>query len=197
MKKLNLALLTITLSAVGATTSVFATDGTITINGRVITSTCTLAGSGTGGTGTGTQNVTVTLPTVSNSVFTAANSTAQATNFTLSLTNDAGSAACDAVTIAGLQGITLGGPTNAGQYVSGGTTQLVNTASGAATVNVQLKLALETTPIDFALTNQLTNSNATTTTSGIWNMQAQYFSPTATPAAQQVTSVVNYILNYN
>ena len=194
MKKLNLALLTITLCAAGATTSVFATDGTITINGRVITSTCTLTGSGTGGTGK--QNVTVTLPTVLNSAFTA-NSAVQATNFTLSLTNDAGSAACDAVTIAGLQGITLGGPTNAGQYVSGGTTQLVNTASGAATVNVQLKLALETTPIDFASTNQLTNINATSTTSGIWNMQAQYYSTTATPAAQQVTSVVNYILNYN
>ena len=174
----------------------FAADGKITINGRVITSTCTLTGSGTGGTGTGTQNVTVTLPTVSNSVFTAANSTAQATNFNLSLTNSAGTAACDAVTIAGLQGITLGGPTNAGQYVSGGTTRLVNTVPGS-TVNTQLKLASVTTPIDFASTNQLTNSNATTTTSGIWNMQAQYFSPTATPAAQQVNSVVNYILNYN
>ena len=195
MKKLNLALLTITLSAVGATTSVFATDGTITINGRVITSTCTLAGSGTGGTGT--QNVTVTLPTVPNSVFAAANSTAQATDFSLSLKDSTGTAACDAVTIAGLQGITLGGPTNAGQYVSGGTTRLVNTASGAATVNVQLKLASVTTPIDFALTKQLTNNNATSLTSGIWNMQAQYFSPAATPAAQQVTSVVNYILNYN
>lgn len=195
MKKLNLALLTITLSAVGATTSVFATDGTITINGRVITSTCTLTGSGTAGAGT--QNVTVTLPTVPNSVFAAANSTAQATDFSLSLKDSTGTAACDAVTIAGLQGITLGGPTNAGQYVSGGTTRLVNNASGAATVNVQLKLASVTTPIDFALTKQLTNNNATSLTSGIWNMQAQYFSPAATPAAQQVTSVVNYILNYN
>ncbi|MHC5172104.1 fimbrial protein [Acinetobacter johnsonii] len=195
MKKLNLALLTITLSAVGATTSVFATDGTITINGRVITSTCTLTGSGTAGAGT--QNVTVTLPTVPNSVFAAANSTAQATDFSLSLKDSTGTAACDAVTIAGLQGITLGGPTNAGQYVSGGTTRLVNTASGAATVNVQLKLASVTTPIDFALTKQLTNNNATSLTRGIWNMQAQYFSPAATPAAQQVTSVVNYILNYN
>ena len=193
MKKLNLALLTITLSAVGATTSVFATDGTITINGRVITSTCTLTGSGTGGTGK--QNVTVTLPTVLNSAFTA-NSAVQATNFTLSLTNDAGSAACDAVTIAGLKGITLGGPTNAGQYVSGGTTRLVNTVPGS-TVNTQLKLASVSSPIDFASTNQLTNINATSTTSGIWNMQAQYYSTTATPAAQQVTSVVNYILNYN
>lgn len=195
MKKLSLALLTTTLSAVGATTSVFATDGTITINGRVITSTCTLTGSGTAGAGT--QNVTVTLPTVPNSVFAAANSTAQATDFSLSLKDSTGTAACDAVTIAGLQGITLGGPANAGQYVSGGTTRLVNTASGAATVNVQLKLASGSTPIDFASTNQLTNSNATGPTSGIWNMQAQYFSPTATPAAQQVTSVVNYILNYN
>ena len=193
MKKLNLALLTITLSAVGATTSVFAADGTITINGRVITSTCTLTGSGTGGTGK--QNVTVTLPTVLNSAFTA-NSAVQATNFTLSLTNDAGSAACDAVTIAGLKGITLGGPTNSAQYVAGDTTRLVNTVPGP-TVNTQLKLASVSSPIDFASTNQLTNINATSTTSGIWNMQAQYYSTTATPAAQQVTSVVNYILNYN
>ena len=100
------------------------------------------------------------------------------------------------MTIAGLKGITLGGPTNAGQYVSGGTTQLVNTVPGS-TVNTQLKLASVSSPIDFASTNQLTNINATSPTSGIWNMQAQYFSPTATPAAQQVTSVVNYILNYN
>lgn len=194
MKKLNLALLATILCAAGTTTSVFATDGTITINGRVITSTCTLSGSGAAGSGT--QNVNVILPTVPNSAFAAANSAAQATNFNLSLTNSAGTAACDAVTIAGLQGITLGGPTNASQYVSGSTTRLVNTVSGS-TVNVQLKLASVTTPIDFALTNQLTNSNATTTTSGIWNVQAQYFSPTATPAAQQVNSVVNYILNYN
>lgn len=194
MKKLKLALLTTTLCAAGATTSVFAADGTITINGRVITSTCTLTGSGTAGAGT--QNVTVTLPTVPNSVFEKANSTAQATNFNLSLTNSAGNAPCDAVTIAGLRGITLGGPTNTSQYVSSGTTRLINTISDS-TVNAQLKLASVTTPIDFALTNQLTNSNATTTTSGIWNMQVQYFSPTATPAAQQVTSVVNYILNYN
>ena len=194
MKKLNLALLTITLSAVGATTSVFAADGTLTINGRVITSTCTLTAGGTG-VGSGTQNVTVTLPTVLNSAFTA-NSAVQATNFTLSLTNDAGSAACDAVTIAGLKGITLGGPTNSAQYVAGDTTRLVNTVPGS-TVNTQLKLASVSSPIDFASTNQLTNINATSPTSGIWNMQAQYFSPTATPAAQQVTSVVNYILNYN
>lgn len=194
MKKLSLALLTTTLCAVAATTSVFAADGTITINGRVITSTCTLTGGGSAGTGT--QNVTVTLPTVQNSVFGAANTTAQPTNFTLALTNSAGNAPCDAVTIAGLQGITLGEPTNAGQYVSGDTTRLVNTVPGS-TVNVQLELASVSTPIDFALTNQLTNSNATSPTSGIWNMQAQYFSPTATPAAQQVTSVVNYILNYN
>ncbi|WP_151725889.1 thin pilus major pilin AcuA [Acinetobacter radioresistens] len=194
MKKLSLALLTTTLCAVAATTSVFAADGTITINGRVITSTCTLTGGGSAGTGT--QNVTVTLPTVQNSVFGAANTTAQPTNFTLALTNSAGNAPCDAVTIAGLQGITLGGPTNAGQYVSGDTTRLVNTVPGS-TVNVQLELASVSTPIDFALTNQLTNSNATSPTSGIWNMQAQYFSPTPTPAAQQVTSVVNYILNYN
>lgn len=194
MKKLSLALLTTTLCAVAATTSVFAADGTITINGRVITSTCTLTGGGSAGTGT--QNVTVTLPTVQNSVFGAANTTAQPTNFTLALTNSAGNAPCDAVTIAGLQGITLGGPTNAGQYVSGDTTRLVNTVPGS-TVNVQLELASVSTPIDFALTNQLTNSNATSPTSGIWNMQAQYFSDAATPAAQQVTSVVNYILNYN
>ena len=194
MKKLNLALLTITLSAVGTTTSVFAADGIITINGRVITSTCTLKG---GGIGSGTQNVTVTLPTVLNSAFgTTAGTVVQPTNFTLSLTSADGNSACDAVTIAGLKGITLGGTTNANQYVTGSPTQLVNTNSGS-TVNTQLKLASVTTPIDFASTNQLTNINATSPTSGIWNMQAQYYSTTATPAAQQVTSLVTYILNYN
>lgn len=188
MKKLSLALLTTTLCAVAATTSVFAADGTITINGRVITSTCTLTGGGTAGAGT--QNVTVTLPTVPNSVFAEANSTAQATDFSLSLKDSTGTAKCDAVTIAGLKGITLGG---AGKYVSDSTTRLVNTSGS---VNVQLKLA-SGSPIDFTSTNQLTNSNATSATSGIWNMQAQYFSDAATPTAQEVKSEVNYILNYN
>lgn len=103
MKKLSLALLTTTLCAVAATTSVFAADGTITINGRVITGTCTLTGGGSAGTGI--QNVTVTLPTVQNSEFGAADTTAQPTNFTLALTNSTGDAACDAVTIAGLRGL--------------------------------------------------------------------------------------------
>lgn len=195
MKKLSLALLTTTLCAVAATTSVFAADGTIgtiTINGRVITSTCTLTG---GGIGSGTQNVTVTLPTVLNSAFgTTAGTVVEPTNFTLALTNSAGDKACDATTIAGLKGITLGGNTD--QYVTGSPTQLVNTNSDS-TVNVQLKLASGSELINFALPNQLTNSNATTTTSGIWNMQAQYISTTASTAAQQVNSVVSYILNYN
>lgn len=195
MKKLNLALLATTLCAAGATTSVFAADGTITINGRVITSTCTLTGGGNG-VSSGTQNVTVTLPTVLNSAFgSAVGTVVQPTDFTLSLTDSSGKAACDPVTITGLKGITLGGI--ASQYVSNATTQLVNTASGSPTVNTQLRLASSTTAIDFATTNQLTNSNATTTTSGIWNMKAQYISTTASTAAQQVTSVVNYTLNYN
>ena len=74
MKRISLALLTVL-----ATSSVFAADGTITINGLVTDKTCTV-NAGT------TKDFTVTLPTVSQSVLAAKGNTAGRTPFTINLT---------------------------------------------------------------------------------------------------------------
>ena len=75
MKKTLLALPLLLL----ATSSVFAADGTITINGQVTDKTCTV-NAGT------TKDFTVTLPTVSQSVLAAKGNTAGRTPFTINLT---------------------------------------------------------------------------------------------------------------
>ena len=75
MKKTLLALPLLLL----ATSSVFAADGTITINGQVTDKTCTV-NAGT------TKDFTVTLPTVSQSVLAVAGNTAGRTPFTINLT---------------------------------------------------------------------------------------------------------------
>ena len=75
MKKILLAIPLLVL----ATSSVFAADGTITINGQVTAKTCTVnAAKG--------KDFTVTLPTVSQSVLAAAGDTAGRTPFTINLT---------------------------------------------------------------------------------------------------------------
>jgi major type 1 subunit fimbrin (pilin) len=68
------------LGFLGAASSAFASDGTITINGKVIDATCVVS---VNGAGTG---ATVTLPTVSKSVLQSAGSTAGQTLLKLDLT---------------------------------------------------------------------------------------------------------------
>lgn len=199
MKKLNLALLATTLYVAGATTSVFAADGTITVNGKVVTSTCTLTGT-TGATGTG-SNVAVTLDTVRNDTFTAVGSTQGQKNFTLSVTTSGG-AACDAVTIGGIKNITLSG-TAGTDYDSNNKTYLINqdsTAPSARDVYVQILNTDLTTPIDFSLTKQLGSPTITGTginTVGTYTLAARYISNKASPSAQTVLAKINYTLVYN
>jgi major type 1 subunit fimbrin (pilin) len=70
------------LGFLGAASSAFASDGTITINGKVIDATCVVSVSGASTSGT----ATVTLPTVSKSVLSTAGSTAGQTLLQLNLT---------------------------------------------------------------------------------------------------------------
>jgi major type 1 subunit fimbrin (pilin) len=69
------------LGFLGAASSAFASDGTITINGKVIDATCVVNISGAG-----SGTATVTLPTVSKSVLKSAGSTAGQTLLQLNLT---------------------------------------------------------------------------------------------------------------
>lgn len=190
MKKTNLVLLIAALSVVGTANTAFATDGVITVNGKVITSTCALTGSA-GATGTA-SSVTVQLDTVPNSAFTAANSTTGTKDFTVSLTNSAGTAACDAVTIAGLKAITLSG-TSGTNYDATSKSYLINTDTTApATKDVYVQILDGSLPVDFSLTKQIA-----ATATGVFPLKARYISKIATPAAQTVKTSINYVLEYN
>ena len=192
MKKKNLAFLVIALGVVAGSNSAFAADGIITINGKVITSTCTLSGSA--GAASGTNNVTVQLDTVPNSAFTAVNSNTGTKDFTVSLTNSTGAAACDAVTIGGLKAITLTG-TSGTNYDATSKSYLINTDTTAPVtkdVYVQILNLDGTTPVDFSLTKQVA-----ATASGIFPLKARYISKIANPAAQTVKTSINYVLEYN
>ena len=78
MKTKLLNLLAVTGIAM-ASPSAFAADGTITINGAVTASTCTVSSSA------GSKDFTVTLPTVSTSTLAAAGNTAGRTGFDITL----------------------------------------------------------------------------------------------------------------
>ena len=75
---MNKFLIAIPLLAL-ATSTAFAADGTITINGQVTDKTCTVNAGGN-------KDFTVTLPTVSKQVLAAAGDTAGRTPFTINLT---------------------------------------------------------------------------------------------------------------
>lgn len=66
------------------TTSAYAVDGTITINGQITDTTCTISVDG------GSADATVTLPTVSSSTLAAAGATAGMTPFNISLSGCTG-----------------------------------------------------------------------------------------------------------
>ena len=114
MKKTLLAIPLLVL----ATSSVFAADGTITINGQVTDKTCTV-NAGT------TKDFTVTLPTVSKSVLAAAGDTAGRTPFTINLTG------CS-------EGSKVATYFEPGATVDFNTGRLKNASGTAANVQVQL-----------------------------------------------------------
>ena len=193
MKKTNLMLLVTAIGIVGITSSAFAADGVITINGKVINGTCTLTGSA-GATGTA-NNVAVQLDTVRNTAFTAANSTTGTKDFTLTVTDETGVAgSCDALTIGAIKNITLSGTADT-NYDSTNKSWLINTDTSAPMtkdVFVQILNVDGTTPIDFSLTRQLSAPTA-----GAYALKAQYISNKASPASQTVKTSINYTLEYN
>lgn len=76
------------LTAIVAAPAAMAADGTITFNGTVSATTCSIAA---GGGATGSNNMTVTLPTVSAAALNATGSTAGRTPFSIVLTGCSGS----------------------------------------------------------------------------------------------------------
>ncbi len=193
MKKTNLMLLVTAIGIVGITSSAFAADGVITINGKVINGTCTLTGSA-GATGTA-NNVTVQLDTVRNTAFGAANSTTGEKDFTLTVTDGVGGT-CDALTVGAVKNITLSGTAGTNYDVTN-TSWLINTDTSAPAtkdVFVQILNTGGTTPVDFSLTRQL---GVPTATASAYALKARYISNKASPASQTVKTSINYTLEYN
>jgi major type 1 subunit fimbrin (pilin) len=96
MQKLTLATLS-TLALTLPFTSVFALDGTITVNGVVIDGTCTLRGEDS--MVSGLKDLTVSLPTLPKSTFTPTNPIPRVRyGIHMFLTNATGTANCDAAT---------------------------------------------------------------------------------------------------
>lgn len=202
MKKLTLsALSAVTLSL--ACTSVFAADGTITINGVVTDETCTLTGTGPGATGS--KDLILTLDTVPKSTFTSTNKVAATKSFSLQLKNAAGTAGCDAATNKSLKGLYLSAVA-AGDLDATDKTLLVNKAVNSTTIAnpVFIQLLTDTdVAVDLAASwgsqakSAVTGLGADGTGTATMIYKAQYASVSGTVDAQNVSAVVNYTLQYN
>ena len=125
MRKYNYALSALAMVITSAfTASAFAVDGTITINGQITDTTCTISVDG------GSNDATVTLPTVSSTTLGAAGATAGATPFTISLSNCSGTSLNTASTYF-----------EPGAYVDSTTGRLnIDSAAADAATNVQVQL---------------------------------------------------------
>lgn len=175
-----------------------AADGTITFNGQITDTTCTVTGSG-GAAGTG--NITVTLPTVSASALAAAGQSAGDRGFSLVL---GGGANCTN----GKTGA-MWVETTATPALDTATGALKNQAAGGAT-NVQVRLVnpANTQPINLginaAVTNGATviaasNQPAATIAGNTAELKyvAQYLAVGGAATAGAVTTFLTYSMQYN
>lgn len=184
MRKYNFALSALAMVFTSAfTASAFAVDGTITINGQITDTTCTISVDG------GSNDATVILPTVSSSTLATTGATAGATPFTISLSNCSGTALNNASTYF-----------EPGTYVDSTTGRLnIDTgASDAATfVQVQL-LNADRNPIVAGASVAAGQNDIPvdiSSGSGSLNYFAQYYA-TGTATAGSVTTQVDYTMVY-
>lgn len=153
-------------------------DGTITINGALTATTCTINGNGSG-----SKDFTVTLPTVSTALLTGAGSSTGVTGFTIALT------ACTA-------DVPVHTFFNYGANVQPDGA-LKNATGTAANVEVQLlnkNLAL----LDLTKADGVQGDVSTAISGGAATMQyaAQYYSPLGGAGAGSVATSVTYNISY-
>ncbi|HID7510739.1 TPA: fimbrial protein [Enterobacter hormaechei] len=187
-KMIKVGLLAAAIGAVSG--SAFASDGTITFNGKITDITCTVKVSG------GAASNTVTLPTVSTTALKAINDTAGVTPFTVSLDG------CQQNKTA-----YTGTTAKASVYFEPGATidttagTLKNTAPGGATlVDLQvLDGGVNGTPIHLGDAGQLTNNAQITIakTGATTIPYAVRYHATGATTAGAVTSSVVYDVVYN
>jgi len=174
-----------------------AADGTITFNGEITDTTCTITG---GGAATGTGNVTVTLPTVSTSALPAAGKTAGETSFSLVL--GGGTGCTNGKTAA------LWVETASTLDLDASTGALKNhVVGGAANVQVQMVNPANGNPILLNINNAVTNgatviagSNQPAATIAGNTATLKYvgrYLATGVAGAGAVQSVMTYSMQYN
>lgn len=162
-----------------------AIDGTITINGQITDTTCTIAVDG------GSNDATVTLPTVSVSALPDLGATAGATPFNIALTGCSGTALNTASTYfePGAYVDTVTGRLNIDTTVSGAASdvqvELLNANREAIVAGASVTTGQNDIPVDIS------------TGSGTLNYYAQYYATAATGAtAGAVTTMVDYTMVY-
>lgn len=180
--KHTLSALALVLSA-ATVSSAMAADGTITINGVITDTTCTISVDG------GANDATVTLPTVSASSLAAAGATAGATPFNISLS------ACTGATLA-----TASTYFEPGAYVDSQSGRLnidTGVADPATNVQVQLLNSARTPIVAGASVANGQNDVPVDISggSGTLNYFAQYYA-TGASTAGAVTTQVDYTMVY-
>lgn len=175
-----------------------AADGTITFNGQITDTSCTISG---GGAATGTGNITVTLPTVSTSALPAAGKTAGDTNFSLVL---GGGANCVNGKTAALWVETSQTPA-----LDSATGALKNqTAGGATNVEVRMMNPANNQPINLGINAAVTNGATVTAANNqpaatiaantaTLNYSAQYLATGGASTAGAVSTYLTYTMQYN
>ncbi|WP_049101621.1 fimbrial protein [Klebsiella oxytoca] len=164
-------------------TSAFAVDGTITFNGQITDTTCTISVDG------GSNDATVKLPTVSTGTLASAGATAGATPFTISLSNCSGTSLNTASTYF-----------EPGTYVDSTTGRLnIDSTAADAATNVQVQLLnADRNPIvaGASVANGQNDIPVDISSgSGILNYYAQYYA-TGASTAGSVTTQVDYTMVY-
>lgn len=165
------------------TASALAVDGTITINGKITDTTCTISVDG------GSNDATVTLPTVSASTLSASGQTAGATPFNISLSGCSGTSLNMASTYF-----------EPGAYVDSVTGRLnIDTTASDAATNVQVELLNSDRNAIVAGASMANGQNDIPVDisggNGILNYFAQYHA-TGTATAGSVTTQVDYTMVY-
>ncbi|TCM60461.1 type 1 fimbria pilin [Acinetobacter calcoaceticus] len=184
---------TLVLILAAGSTTAFAADGTITINGKVLDSTCALTPDGGPAQGN-KNNITVTLPTVKAGDFSAVGDVEGKTDFQLKITNGADGQACGS--LSGIQGVLISAAN--GKYLASNSTALINQkafdegSAGQTPIHVQILSGANNDPIKFD------SSVAVPHKDGVIKLASQYLQAVDGPiAAQNVTAVVDYTLVYN
>lgn len=163
--------------------SAIAANGTITFNGKVTDTTCSIAVNG------GTENATVTLPTVSSNSLKILGETAGATPFNISLTACSGTALGTASTYF-----------EPGTYVDSTTGRLnIDSTVSDAAKNVQVELLNASMDPIIAGTSVANGQNDIAVDisagSGTLNYFARYYA-TAQSVAGSVATQIDYTMTY-